>query len=330
MNRGLNFIQNKFFTNTQYWGSFILEREEVLSDGNALGYNISRDGIVVGADKKLWLRKSHSYHTLGLMFAFNEADLDTYRAAATAQDFNVGIYHNTRFRQNRWEWKNYLGMGLQDYTMEREMALALGDSCMFGHIPSGPLHPSHDNTEVSGLLSSRFRGYTMSANTEFARPVYFGRCNRWMIRPFVALDLMAVWQNATSESGDLVDITGINQSHIVTLDYFAATDVRLYGRPGFSVRREGPRGYLRGGLSYSFLMGGRPYTNVDNRFQYGGDDIDKFNIRGVRDAEFLNGNWGGGIYFGKDRRGTAWVDYLSSAGTRTTTHALQVGTQVRF
>jgi hypothetical protein len=182
-------------------------------------------------------------------------------------------------------------------------------------------------------MHSSFLGYAFAANTEIARPFYFGKCDRWMVRPFIGLDIAGTWQNAASEYGDFDGATAeetARYTKLVGLDYFSAYDIKIYGRPGFTVRRDGPRGYLRGGLSYSYLMGGRPYTDVDNRFQYGGDKIDKFNIRGVSDGEFLNLDAGMGMFFGKNRRGTLWVDYMNRQGVRSYSHAFQVGAQAKF
>jgi hypothetical protein len=125
-----------FFTNTDWWGSYISEREKVSGDGNALGYDITRDGVIVGGDRRFLHRKTGTIHTLGLLAAYDEGKLDTYRAQAQAKDFNFGLYHHTKFHKNRWEWKNYLGMGIQSYDMQREMAFSLKDEyCWQGHIP---------------------------------------------------------------------------------------------------------------------------------------------------------------------------------------------------
>jgi len=331
--RGKKLGKKVFFTNTDWWGSYIVEREKVSSDGNAQGYNITRDGIVVGGDRRFLHRKTGMTHKIGFLAAFDEGKLETYRAGAEAKDFNFGLYHSTKFRNKlrHWEWQNYLGMGIQSYKMHRTMAFSLKDEyCWLGHEPG---HSCDDPYRNDGTMRSKFLGYAMAYNTEFARPFYFGRCDRWMVRPYIGVDVAGTWQNKAREYGEFPDATDeetARYTNLVGLDYFGAYDIKVYGRPGLTIRRDGPRGYLRGGVSYSYLMGGTPYTSVDNRFQYGGDKIDKFNIRGVSDAEFLNLDAGMGMFFGKDRRGTLWVDYMNRQGVRSYTHAFQVGAQAKF
>ena len=314
----------KCFENTHFWGSVIWNKEDVNSDGNAFGYNIRREGVVVGADKMF--RKGHLF---GFMFAFNDSELDTYRAGAKADDFNFGLYHSKNFRDNRWEWKNYLGMGIQDYDMWRDMGLGLSEEFHYNLSPHEvPGHPQH-GTFTDGMMVSKFRGYTFHASTEIARPFYFGKCAHWMIRPFLAVDVAGVWQNGAEETGHRDLDPEI--AKLVALEFKPATDIRVYGRQGVTIRRDGPRGYLRGGVTHSYLMGGRPYSSVNNQFIFDREFTDTFNIRGVNEGNsIVSGNCGLGMWFGKKKTGTLWIDYTAYSGLRTTAYTLQVGAQKKF
>jgi hypothetical protein len=225
------------------------------------------------------------------------------------------------------EWKNYLGLGMQKYTMERAMEIELRGFCdNWGE----PDH-HHDDDHHSGSVWTDFSGYTFSSSTEFARPFHFGRHGHFVVRPYGAIDIHSVWQGSASETGDLFDEEGKDINHLVTLDYMSAMDIRSFGRYGVSIRWDGPRGYVRGGMSHSYLLGGRPYTSVTNQFQFDKELTKPFSVRGVSEAfSVIGSTCGGGYYFGKHRTGTAWIDYTGTSGIRSATHSLQVGVQMRF
>jgi uncharacterized protein with beta-barrel porin domain len=306
----------------------IWEWDNVESDGNANDYNIKRDGVVLGGDKML-----AGGHSVGFMYAYSDGRLNTYLAEARCDDFNLGVYHSKNFRNNRVEWKNYLGMGMQKYTMKRAMEIELAGFCEDGDIPDH----THNNDTHSGSVWTDFGGYTFSSSTELARPFYFGRHGHFVVRPYGAMDIHGVWQGSASETGDLFEWDpdtnerGDDINHLVTLDYARAPDIRAFGRYGVSVRWDGPNGYIRGGMSHSYLLGGRPYTSVTNQFQFDEDLTKPFNIRGVSEGfSVISSTCGAGYYFGNYRSGTVWIDYTGSSGVRSASHSLQVGVQKRF
>jgi T5SS/PEP-CTERM-associated repeat protein len=298
------------------WADFIYDDTDVDSDGNAANYQFSRNGIVIGADKPIG---KDSY--LGVQFAYDQSELGTYRAEAEADDYNFGLYHGTKICEN-WEWKSYAGMGYQQYNMVRSVESNLVE--LEWDDTTNPNHPIYRGEvgDLGGRMRSAFKGYSLYANTELARPSYYGKCKQYMVRPYFAIDLTAIWQGDASERGNFTD------SHIIALDYLANSYVRLFGRPGVTIERNGKCSTIHGGLSYSFLMGGQQYTSVNNRFQIGGSS---FNIRGVdEEGSFLNLNFGGGVFFGKRKQSTVKLDYWGTVGTRTANHAVQLGFQTRF
>jgi hypothetical protein len=300
--------------NARLWGSIVYDDTETNNDGNAADNRLHRYGIVVGADRPFLRPESF----LGVMLSLNRAKLNTFQASAQDDDISIGLYHGTKLFQN-WEWKNYLGVGLQDYRMNRNVNINLtdlewqNDDYYFANNPLG---------NFGGSLTSDFLGYTFSGSTELARPFYFGGCGEYMFRPYLALDLAMVWQNSDSETGHFLN------NELVALDYLSATNIRVYGRPGFLLERNGRRTSLHAGLSYAFLMGGRRYTDVNNRFQIGGNE---FNVRGVDDGSgFVTWNFGGNVYLGKRNLCSIILDYWGSAGSHSVTQSAQLGFQKKF
>jgi len=329
------------------WVSYIGDTSITRTDGNALitgpesfgnvhvqPMRIIRDGMVVGFDKP-FLRPG-SY--LGLQAAYINADLNMYRAGAKSDDIQFGVYHGT-ILNNRWEWKNYLGMGVQDYRMWRTLDKRLA------YMEAVPEHNTFYCYTVEtdeAPLTSRFVGYTMSLNTEIAHPFLFqhtgkGKCGTtgrnkqyvYMLRPYGSLDVQGVWQSAASESwGPALEGTG----DLIALDYRRTNHVRAYARYGFSAEwHNDNRLALRGGLAHAFLIGGRGYADVDNQFQFRKEETSSFNIRSTNGGNSY-GLWnaGGSIFLFKDRSGTLFADYMGRADLRTVTHGVQVGFQKRY
>jgi T5SS/PEP-CTERM-associated repeat protein len=305
---------HKLTKNARLWGSIVYDNTEINNDGNAADSRLYRSGIVVGADRPFL--KPESY--LGVMLGINRGKLNTFQAKAQDDDFSAGLYHGTKLFET-WEWKNYLGIGVQDYSMIRNVNVNLTDlewrqdDYYFANNPLG---------NFGGSLTSDFLGYTFSGSTELARPFYFGRCGEYQFRPYMALDMAMVWQNSDLEIGNFIN------SGLIALEYLSATNIRMYGRPGFLLERNKGRTSLHAGLSYAFLMGGRPYTDADNRFQIGGKT---FNIRGVDDgAGFVTWNFGGNVYLGKQKNCSFIFDYWGSAGSHFITQSAQFGLQKKF
>jgi len=183
-----------------------------------------------------------------------------------------------------------------------------------------------------GSFGSRFGGNSMAISTELSRQFFFGKQDRWLVRPYMALDLNGFWQRAASEDAaayvDRLDRTGQHPGRYLALDYLRTNDVRLYWRPGLHWERSSPLGSVRGQAAYSFRAGGRGYANVRNQFQYGGDS---FNMRGIDDGGgFATVNIGTSLFLDKKRTSLASFDYWVFSGRRATTQALQLGAQKHF
>lgn len=304
----------KLAKNTRLWGSIVSDDMETDNDGNAADNRIHRYGVVVGADKSFLYPESY----LGVMIGLNRGKLNMFQNYAQDDDFSVGLYHGTKLFEV-WEWKNYLGAGIQDYNMKRTLNINLTDLKWHEEDYSFKNNPLGD---LGDTVSSDFLGYSFSGSTELARPFYFGGCNEYLFRPYMALDLAMVWQNNAKERGHY------ENSKLVTLNYLSATNIRIYGRPGFMLERTGRCTSLHSGLSYAFIMGGRRYTDVENQFQIGGNP---FNIRGVDDGSgFITWNFGGNVYLGKQKHCSVILDYWGSAGSHSITQSAQLGFQKKF
>ena len=326
-------------TGNGLWGAYILSGNETGSDGNAGAYNIKRKGFVLGYEKAK--KGGNSY--VGAMFAFNQSELEADRSDAKADDFQVGLYHGKRVF-NTWEWKNYLGMGVQNYDMNRYINMSVGES-IWKTSPQGNAVFKCNDIYSSGQMHSNFMGLTFAGSTELGRPFYYGKCRQWTVRPYVGLDVATVWQNKASEYGELYEVdenTGelgpdtyyevngerYRAADLAQLDYYSTTNTRIFGRPGIEIQRGGSNGNIHAGVAYSFLMGGHRYTRVTNQFQFAGD---KFDLRGVDDGSgFVTANVGISAYFGKRKLNMVSLDYAVMGGSHSTTHAGQLGIQRHF
>ena len=307
----------KCIKGTHVWGNYIYEIDNAGSDGNAHGYRIQRSGVAVGVDRDI--KNSNTW--IGMMFAYDNGRLNVHSnkvSGAKSDDFNIGLYHRTLF-QKGWEWKNYLGMGYQRYNMWRNVDLGLTNLVWD---PSLQFYTGKTE-EYTGQFGSRFNGYSMALSTELARPFFCGENDRWFVRPYMALDVNGFWQGSASE-----DPNSFAKAHYLALDYHRTNDIRTYWRPGLQVERGGPRGSIRGQVAYSFRIGGRGYTSVDNQFQYGGES---FNMRGVDDGiGFVTVNLGTSLFLDKKKTSLATFDYWLFSGGASTTQALQLGAQKQF
>jgi hypothetical protein len=307
----------RFRKDMRLWGSWIGSGEEGTTDGNAAAYRFSRYGLAAGIDRPFLRKESY----LGVMFTVNEGTLNTYRAKAEDHDFAFGLYHGMKFGSGA-EWKNYAGMGIQHYKMRRELDLPVTEL----EWDSGDyMFKSTDQQLDAQTMRSTFAGYSMSASTEIARPFCFGKCRQWMFRPYTALDLQTVWQN---KAGETWNTAAFPKGSLAALNFQSASLVRLYGRPGFMLERNGDRWSVYGGLAYAFLLGGRGYTDVDNCFQIGGGS---FNIRGVDDGSD-GGMWnvGGSYFIGKKKQNILFLDYRGTNGDHHVLHSGQAGYQHHF
>jgi len=315
------------------WGSYINATERAASDGNASGYQIFRDGIVVGIDRNIkdvdtWV---------GVMFAFSDGRLRTNisdYSGARVDDFNFGLYHRTRVGGS-WEWKSYLGTGYQRYNMWRSPEFGLV-RLPWNH-DAGFYEPDIEEYRGAnrGQFRTKFNGYSMALSTELARPMFFGETDRFLLRPYMALDVNGFWQGAASECpysyrGNAPDFLDVQRpvGRYLALDYHRTSDIRAYWRPGLHWETAGPRGNFRANVAYSFRTGGRAYSSVRNQFQYGGDS---FRQRGVDDGiGFVTLNIGTSRFLDQKRTSLALFDYWVFSGGKSTTQAVQLGAQKKF
>ncbi|MDR0390878.1 MAG: autotransporter domain-containing protein, partial [Planctomycetaceae bacterium] len=317
---------HKHKKDVRLWGSYIYDQADYDSDGNAGSFRLNRNGVVFGFDKPT----SDGKQYFGLQFAFAKGELDAYLSEAEVDDFNLGIYHGKKIR-NVFEWRNFLGMGIESYETSRRLGGGLAYYDWVWDTADGlpPLNPTvtdghyQYNTENhNGKLRSTFHGYALYANTEIARPFILGTCNQYTIRPYTAIDLVSIWQNSASESGDF------KGAEFARLDFLSAANVRVYGRQGITFERNGDHITLHTGLAYQFQMGGRHYSNVDNKFQFGGK---KFNIRSVDVGnDFLNLNCGAEWYIGKKRNQFVMINYQALFGKNIVAQSAQLGYQHKF
>jgi uncharacterized protein with beta-barrel porin domain len=311
---------------TRVWGNLIYENADYDSDGNAAAFQIQRTGGVVGIDKPTKDQKN----ILGFQFAFAESELNTYRAEAKANDFNFGIYHHRKLH-NVFTWKNFLGMGIQDYKTKRTVDNGMSD---YVWIPDNQNIPIINQNVTEGhygisnspykynTLNSSYRGYTFYANTELARPFILGTCKQYMIKPYASVNLIGTWQNAATEYGNFTN------ARFIQLDFLSASNIKTFGQLGLDLERNGDCLNLHAGIAYNFQLGGRHYTNVNNQFDFAGD---KFNIRSTDTGnDYLNLNCGTELYISKKKNKYLMLNYQSIIGKNVTSQNVQLGYQHKF
>jgi outer membrane autotransporter protein len=315
---------DRYKKDVRVWGNFIYDQADYESDGNAGAFNLNRNGVVFGLDKPTPDGKQY----VGIQFAIARGEIDAFLSEAKVDDFNFGIYHGKKIH-NVFQWRNYLGMGIESYEMRRELISGLAYYDWVWDTPDGlpstnPAdgHYQYSNEIFDGKLRSDFNGYTFYANTEVARPIILGTCNQYMIRPFAALDVISTWQNAAAENGNF------KSAEYVRLDFLSANHVRAYGRHGISFERNGNKLNWHAGLSHNVQLGGRKYASVDNKFQANGKN---FNIRSVNTGNnFLNLNCGMEWYIGKKRNQFVMINYQAMFGKNINAQSTQLGYQYKF
>lgn len=308
----------------RFWGDYIYEQADYNSDGNAGAFNLNRNGVVFGFDKSTSDGKQYA----GLQFAIVKGEINAFLSEAKVDDFNIGIYHGKKIH-NVFDWRNFIGIGIENYKMTRTLNSGLAYYEWVWDTPDktpstdpSDGHYQYSDEAYNGKLRSAFNGCTFYANTELARPFILGTCNQYTIRPYAALDIIAVQQKAASENGSF------RGADFVRLDFLSANYVRAYGRPGILFERNGDHLNLHAGLSYNFKMAGRHYSNVDNKFQISGK---KFNIRSVDTGnDFLNLNCGAEWYIGKKKNQFVMINYQALLGKNLTTQSAQLGYQYKF
>ncbi len=268
------------------------------SDGNAYGYRFSRTGMMIGGEKNLT-----PYSAIGMIGMYNYGHLRERADKVDSNDYCLGTYFVCA-PFNEFEVKAYLGLGFQDYTMERTLYNA-------NLTPNGP-----------EKYKSDFVGNTLNFSVELARPLMLHPT--FILRPTLGVDSQYLWQGGATERDWLG--TGIYKLHFQKMDHH-----RALFRAGFSSETSGPRGSIRMRAFYVVQFAGENYPISNGSFAPGGQ---VFGIRGVDlGGNYLNLGVGANLWLDGERASSLFFDYdgaIYGTGNKTLANAVSFGYSLNF
>jgi len=269
-------------------------------DWNSGNYRFSRTGAMVGAEMNLT-----RYASLGAVMGFNVGNTRQAGDKVDSNDYTLGAYFVCA-PLNEFEFKAYIGLGFQDYKMERSIYnAAIMDSNPYLTL-GGPARYKSD-----------FVGNTFNASFELARPLELHK--QFILRPTLGVDTQYLWQNGGTENA-------IQGTGAYALSFQKMTYYRSLFRAGFSSETSGPRGGIRMRAFYVTQFAGENYPLSKARFASGGQTFD---VRGVDlGGEFLNLGVGANIWLDGEKTASLFFDYDSEIyGTKkkSLSHTIQFG-----
>ncbi len=271
-------------------------------DGNSSDYRFSRTGMMIGAEMNLT-----PYSALGAVAAYNLGNMRQWTDKVDSNDYVLGAYFVCA-PFNEFEFKAYLGLGFQDYKMERNIYQDGIISTTTG-LPSG-IGPER--------YKSDFVGNTFNVSLELARPLMLHPT--FILRPTLGIDTQYLWQNGPTEDATTIG-SGIYALSFQKMEYH-----RSLFRAGFSSETSGVRGGIRMRAFYVAQFDGENFPDFNARFAKGGSD---FNIRGVDLGDsFLNLGIGANIWLDGEKTSSLFFDYDSEIyGTskKTLSNSVQFG-----
>jgi hypothetical protein len=240
--------------NGSIWFDYIGQSISSPSDGNSSKYNTYVNGGIIGGE---WNITQHS--SIGLVAGYGNGATKSERNKVRVNDYFGGLYFvATPF--NQYEFKAYIGLGRQEYSL-------------YHTIYNNTLKDS-DTGEIVGIFDNYFGrtdGTTINTSYELTRPIMI--TERFILRPTVGVDSQYAWQSGFTEEALSTTSNGL---YALTFDsmYLNHNMVRL----GINSESIGPRGslWLRG--FYNFNFGGHSYPTSRVSFAKGGG---KFDIRGA-------------------------------------------------
>ncbi len=152
-------------SNRELWGSGYYRSENVDSDGNAVGYDGQRGGVMVGVDTKL-----SSYALAGLAFGYGNPRASNGIGKIEADDYTFALYSKVRLVRGLY-MNSFLGYGHQEYKYRRYAA---------------------------GQQKTKYDGDSMYASVEFFRPLKLR--NGLTLFPLFAVDFQKAWIDGFTET----------------------------------------------------------------------------------------------------------------------------------
>ncbi|MGL4594991.1 MAG: autotransporter outer membrane beta-barrel domain-containing protein [Thermoguttaceae bacterium] len=270
------------------WGNTFHTSWNADSDGNSDTFNIARTGVMVGAEWNLT-----TYSVLGGMAGYANSNLKQISDKVGSNDYLLGLYFVCAPR-NEWEFKTYIGLGMQDYKSDR-------------YIQNGMVYDNNGNRGVSDIYRGTTAGNSFNFSMELARPLELHKT--FILRPTLGLDSQYVWQNGYMEN-DMKNIPVSLGTNIYALQYDRMNYSRSLFRAGFSSETSGVRGGIRMRAFYVTNITNDNYVTSKANFATGGSG---FNVRGVDfGASYLNFGVGANYWLDGEHTSSLFLDYDSN------------------
>lgn len=269
------------------WFDSFYQYSKIDSDGNAPGGEGHRGGFYAGFGLPSPSRES----LVGLSVGYTGGQYKQRKDKTDIDDFQIGVYGGTNLFGRNLQLRGYLGLGFQDYSIERNVQLD-------GYLP----------LPVSG----KSEGMSMAAALYLLRPVDVSE--RFIVKGLFGIDVESIRQDGFTESGyeaatlkyDSVSLTRAMLRLGLTGDY-AFDQSTLYGRFLLGVKVAGD--------DTAFARRNFVYTPGS---QFG---IDSVNLKTVA----FDVGFGGNFALNRSRSASLLVDYNTNFTTNTNSHAVSLG-----
>jgi hypothetical protein len=240
--------------NGSIWFDYIGQSISSPSDGNSSGYSTYVNGGLIGGE---WNITQHS--ALGLVLGYGNGATNSGKDKVRVNDYFAGLYFvATPF--NQYEFKAYIGLGRQEYTMY--------------HTIYNSSLKDNNTGEIIGIFDryyGRTDGTTITTSYEISRPIMI--TERFILRPTFGVDSQHAWQGSFSE-----EVLSATSGGLFALSFDSMYLNHNMVRLGLNSESIGPRGslWLRG--FYNLNFGGNAFPTSRVRFTKGGG---KFDVRGA-------------------------------------------------
>lgn len=281
---------------------------ETENDGDGGKYDFNRTGMMVGGEWNLT-----PYAAIGAITAYADGTLKQTGDKVESDDYTLGLYF-VGAPYNEFEIKTYIGLGVQEYDMNRYVRNA-------NIIYNG-------NTGINDTYRSDTKGMSFNFSFELARPLMLHPT--FILRPTLGIDVQHIWQSGFTEN-DLSYISPSWGSNFYALSFNRMHYDRTLLRAGFSSETSGCRGGIRMRTFYVTNVGGDDLPFSTQRFA---TDTNYFDIRGTKIAKnYINLGIGANLWLDGERTSTLFFDYDSNIYTsskKTYAHSLSIGFTQNF
>jgi uncharacterized protein with beta-barrel porin domain len=249
------------------WGEFMNTSFNAESDGNSDGYRFNRSGFMIGNEWSLT-----PYSAIGASLSYYNSSLKQVGDKIDSDDYILGTYF-VAAPFNTFEFKMYIGLGVQEYNSDRRIFNA---NIITDRIPLGN---GYSYTDVLRGVNDRYvgntKGNSFNFSMEFAKPLELHPT--FILRPTLGIDVQHVWQSGFKEN-NFGEILASYGSNIYALRYLRAHLNRGLLRAGFSSETSGSRGGIRMRVFYVSQIAGKSYPLSTAMLATGGE---QFTVRGV-------------------------------------------------